>query len=93
ILFIESSNRRSLVHTDSEVYSTTMTIDALEKLLPSPRFLRSHRSYVVNLDRVDEVSDDFIMDNGTVAYITVKNHRKIKRAYEDYVFSRVRGDS
>jgi len=93
ILFIESSNRRSLVHTDSEVYSTTMTIDALEKLLPSPRFLRSHRSYVVNLDRVDEVSDDFIMDNGTVAYITVKNHRKIKRAYEDYVFSRVRGDT
>jgi DNA-binding LytR/AlgR family response regulator len=70
-----------------------MTIDALEKLLPSPRFLRSHRSYVVNLDRVDEVSDDFIMDNGTVAYIPVKSHRKSKRAYADYVFSRVRGDS
>ena len=92
ILFIESANRRSLVHTDDEVYPTTMTIDALEKLLPSPRFTRSHRSYLVNFDRVDEVSNDFIMDNGTVAYITVKNHRKLKRAYEDYVFSKVRSD-
>jgi len=92
ILYIESSNRRSLVYTDDEVYSTSMTIDALEKLLPQPRFLRSHRSYIVNLDRVDEVSDDFIMDNGSIAYITVKNHRRIKQKYEDYVFSKVRGD-
>ena len=93
ILFIEASNRRSLVHTDDEVYATTMTIDALEKLLPSPRFTRSHRSYLVNFDRVDEVSDDFIMDNGSVAYITVKSHRKIQRAYEDYIFSKVRSDT
>ncbi|MCL2136004.1 MAG: LytTR family DNA-binding domain-containing protein [Coriobacteriia bacterium] len=92
ILYIESSNRRSLVHTDDDVYTTTMTIDALAKLLPSPRFTRSHRSFVVNFDRVDEVSDDFIMDDGSVAYITVKNHRKMKRAYEDYVFNKVRSD-
>jgi DNA-binding LytR/AlgR family response regulator len=93
ILYIEASNRRSLIHTDGDVFTTTMTIDSLQKLLPSPRFTRSHRSYLVNFDRVDEVSDDFIMDNGTVAYITVKNHRKMKRAYEDYVFSKVRSDS
>jgi len=92
ILYIEAFNRRSLVHTDDAVYQTTMTIDALEKLLPSPRFLRSHRSFLVNLDRVDEVSDDFIMDNGSIAYITVKSHRRVKRAYEDYVFSKVRSD-
>ncbi|MCL2632401.1 MAG: LytTR family DNA-binding domain-containing protein [Coriobacteriia bacterium] len=92
ILFIESANRRSLVHTDDETYTTTMTIDALERLLPSPRFTRSHRSYLVNFDRVDEVDSDFIMDNGTVAYITVKNHRKMRRAYENYIFDQVRGD-
>lgn len=92
ILYIEAFNRRSLVHTDGEVYPTTMTIDALEKLLPTPPFCRSHRSFLVNMDRVDEVSDDFIMDNGTVAYITVKSHRRIKRIYEDYIFSKVRSD-
>jgi DNA-binding LytR/AlgR family response regulator len=92
IVFVESSNRKSLIYTTSETYATTMTIDALEKLLPSPRFLRSHRSYIVNLDHVDDLEEDFIMDNGDIAYVAVKNHRKIKHAYDDYLFSTVRGD-
>jgi DNA-binding LytR/AlgR family response regulator len=75
-----------------ETYATTMTIDALQKLLPSPRFLRSHRSYLVNLDHVDDLEEDFIMDNGDIAYVAVKNHRKIKHTYDDYLFSITRGD-
>ncbi|MCL1880236.1 MAG: LytTR family DNA-binding domain-containing protein [Actinomycetia bacterium] len=93
IIYIESRNRRSLINTVDACHSTTMTIDSLEQLLPAPRFLRSHRSYVVNLDHVDELGDDFVMDNGAIAYITVKNHRKIKHAYEDYLFNSVRSDS
>ncbi|MDR0347098.1 MAG: LytTR family DNA-binding domain-containing protein [Coriobacteriales bacterium] len=92
IIFVESSNRRSLIYTTGETYATTLTIDALEKLLPSPRFLRSHRSYIVNLDHVEDLEEDFIMDNGDIAYVAVKNHRKIKHAYDDYLFSTVRGD-
>jgi len=85
IVYIESSNRRLLVYTVNETYTANMTIDALLKLLPSPQFLQSHRSYIVNLDHVDELEEDFIMDNGDIAYITVKNHRKIKRAYTNYI--------
>jgi DNA-binding LytR/AlgR family response regulator len=92
IIFVESSNRKSIIYTIHEAYATTMTIDALEKLLPPPRFLRSHRSFIVNLDHVDELEEDFIMDNGEVAYVAVKNHRKIKHAYDDYLFSIARGD-
>jgi DNA-binding LytR/AlgR family response regulator len=93
IIFVESSNRKSLIYTTTgEGYATTMTIDALEKLLPTPRFLRSHRSYIVNLDHVDDLEEDFIMDNGEIAYVAVKNHRKIKHAYDDYLFSTARGD-
>jgi DNA-binding LytR/AlgR family response regulator len=92
IVFVESSNRKSIIYTMSDTYATTLTIDALEKLLPSPRFLRSHRSYIVNLDHVDDLEEDFIMDNGEIAYVAVKNHRKIKHAYDDYLFSTTRGD-
>ncbi|MDR3315108.1 MAG: LytTR family DNA-binding domain-containing protein [Coriobacteriales bacterium] len=92
ILYIEALNRKSQIYTMNEAYATTMTIEDLYKLLPSPRFLRSHRSFIVNLDHVDEVADDFIMDNGGIAYIAVKSHRKIKHAYEDYLFSTARGD-
>jgi len=90
IILVESSNRSSLIVTATESYTTLMTIDVLEKLLPPPRFIRSHRSFIVNLDHVDELADDFIMDNGAIVYVTVKNHRKIKRVYEDFLFAQVR---
>ncbi|MCL2756970.1 MAG: LytTR family DNA-binding domain-containing protein [Coriobacteriia bacterium] len=93
IEFIEASNRRSIFNMeDGSTYATLTTIDALEKLLPSPRFLRSHRAFIVNLDHVVDVDDDFIMDNGTRAYIRVKDFRKIKHAYDDYLFNSVRSD-
>ncbi|MDR1713156.1 MAG: LytTR family DNA-binding domain-containing protein [Coriobacteriales bacterium] len=92
IIYIEALNRKSQIYTTEGTYSTTMTIEDLEKLLPAPRFLRSHRSFIVNLDHVDEIADDFIMDNGGIAYIAVKSHRKIKHAYDDYLFSMARGD-
>ena len=93
IEFIEASNRRSIFNMeDGSTYATLTTIDALEKLLPSPRFLRSHRAFIVNLDHVIDVDEDFIMDNGTRAYIRVKDFRKIKHAYDDYLFNSVRSD-
>jgi DNA-binding LytR/AlgR family response regulator len=92
IIYVEALNRKSVVYTADAEYATTMTIDALERLLPAPRFLRSHRSFIVNLDHVDEIEEDFIMDTGARAYIAVKNHRKIKHAYDDYLFSSARGD-
>jgi DNA-binding LytR/AlgR family response regulator len=93
IVFVEANNRRSIFKmTDGASFSTTTTIDALEKLLPSPQFLRSHRAYIVNLDHVVDVDEDFIMDNDMRAYIRVKDFRKIKHAYDDYIFSSVRSD-
>jgi DNA-binding LytR/AlgR family response regulator len=92
IIYVESNNRKSIICTEQEAYASNMTIDALEKLLPPPRFLRSHRSYIVNLDHVDDLEEDFIMDNGDIAYVAVKHHRKIQHAYDDYLFSTARGN-
>jgi DNA-binding LytR/AlgR family response regulator len=90
VLYVESNNRKSLVVTATETYSTVTSIDALEKMLPAPRFLRSHRSYIVNLDHVEDIGEDFIMDNGDKAYIRVKDFRGVKHAYDDYLFSSAR---
>jgi DNA-binding LytR/AlgR family response regulator len=92
IVYVEALNRKTIIYTTEADYVTTMTIDDLGKLLPPPRFLRSHRSFIVNLDHVEELESDFIMDTGARAYIAVKNHRKIKHAYDDYLFSTVRGE-
>jgi DNA-binding LytR/AlgR family response regulator len=90
IIYVESNNRRSVVYTEEGEYATLTTIDALEKMLPAPRFLRSHRAFIVNLDHVEDVDEDFIMDNGARAYIRVKDFRKLKHAYDDYLFNNAR---
>jgi DNA-binding LytR/AlgR family response regulator len=92
IEYVEANNRRTVIHlTDGTIVSTQNTIDALEKMLPRPRFLRSHRSYIANLDYVVDVEEDFIMDSGSRVYIRVKDFRRIKHAYDDYLFNTARG--
>jgi len=93
IEYVESRDSRSrIVTSDGQEYPTIVSLDSLETLLSPPRFLRSHRAFIVNLDHVDDIDDDFIMDNGDIAYIRVKDHRRIKNQYDDYVFSKIRSD-
>ncbi len=93
IEYVESRDSRSYVITaEGEEYPTIVSLDSLETLLTPPRFLRSHRAFIVNLDHVDDVDNDFIMDNGDIAYIRVKDHRRIKNQYDDYLFSKIRSD-
>jgi len=93
ILYVESRDSRShIVTAGGQEYPTITSLDSLETLLSPPRFLRSHRAFIVNLDHVDDVDDDFIMDNGDIAYIRVKDHKRIKNKYDDYVFSKIRSD-
>ncbi|MCL2529813.1 MAG: LytTR family DNA-binding domain-containing protein [Coriobacteriia bacterium] len=93
IEYVESRDSRShIITSGGEEYPTITSLDSLETLLTPPRFLRSHRAFIVNLDHVDDIDDDFIMDNGDIAYIRVKDHRRIKNKYDDYIFSKIRSD-
>jgi DNA-binding LytR/AlgR family response regulator len=93
IEFVESRNGKSFVVTQSGTqYGTIASLDSLEHLLLPPRFLRTHRAFIVNLDHVDDIDDDFIMDNGEIVYIRVKDHKRISHAYDDYLFNNVRSD-
>lgn len=93
IVYVESRDSRStVIAIDGREYSTVTSLDSLESLLTPPRFLRSHRAFIVNLDHVDDIDEDFIMDNGDIAYIRVKDHRRIKNKYDDYTFNKIRSD-
>lgn len=91
ITFIEVLNHRCTVHLSSGgeiAVRTATTIDELDSLLPRPRFFRSHRSFVVNFDYVKETDNNFnfVMKNGDLAYIRVRDFKKMKEAYADYLF-------
>ena len=52
ILFAEAREKKLYIHTDSGEYGFYETIEHLAEKLPAT-FVRSHRSYIVNMDRAD----------------------------------------
>jgi DNA-binding LytR/AlgR family response regulator len=78
IIFFEHKDHVVTVHTTaSGVLRTSQSarLDALEKRLPSPPFIRCHRSYIVNLDyvqKIDASTHSFTMVNGGRADINQK---------------------
>lgn len=73
ILYADVLDKRCHLHirgeAGTETLITVMTIDELAAMLPPPRFLRCHRSNIVNLEHVVKIERDFIMRNGDTVYI------------------------
>lgn len=55
ILYLEASEKKVTVWTNRQSVSVRMTIGALEEMLPKERFLRCHRSYIVNKDYISDI--------------------------------------
>ncbi|MBZ4682854.1 MAG: two-component system, LytTR family, response regulator [Fusobacteriaceae bacterium] len=55
ILFIEACERECKIHTKYNVYIAKSKISDLEEKLPLNKFFRTHRSYIVNLEKIEEI--------------------------------------
>lgn len=55
LIYIESREGQSVLHTVNESFPCPLTLSELEERLKPLGFFRSHRSYIVNLQRVREV--------------------------------------
>lgn len=60
ILFIKALADYVIVKTTSGKYITLCTMKELEEKLPVERFARSHRSFIVNLDKVNLIRGNSI---------------------------------
>ncbi len=60
ILYLEGMKDYVRVYAESmkQPLVTHLTMKAAEELLPPERFMRVHRSYIVNLSRIDSISSD-----------------------------------
>lgn len=96
IVYAEVLGQRCILHLWERGgldVSTNFNIDDLEAMLPTPRFLRTHRSYIVNLDMVKRSNGtDFVMKDGGIAYITQRDYRRIMRLYDEWLFGQARED-
>jgi DNA-binding LytR/AlgR family response regulator len=93
LIYVEVIDQRCILHLRGGrliAASTTLNINDLEAMLPKPRFCRTHRSFIVNLDMVKRINGrDFEMIEGGVAYITQKDRRRIAELYDEWLFGSV----
>ena len=91
IFFIESFRNLCHLHTPSGTLKCYRSLDEIEQQLDGGTFLRTHRSFVVNMRHVNDVMEnDFLLANGERVPIRRNNKLAVKQAYMDYSFALTR---
>ncbi|RZM18646.1 MAG: response regulator transcription factor, partial [Pedobacter sp.] len=64
ILYAEAMGDYVKLQTSQKFYTVHTTLKTVEERLPSSKFMRVHRSYVVALFKIDTVQDSALLING-----------------------------
>lgn len=82
IMYIDTFERNSLIHTDEEKYRCDKKINDLEKELEQFGFYRCHKSFLINLGKVEKLDKEFAyFPNGEKAYLSVRRYTETKKKY------------
>jgi DNA-binding LytR/AlgR family response regulator len=60
ILYLEAMGDYVKVHTPQKFHVLHATLKSIEEKLPSSKFLRVHRSYIVSLNKIDYIQEGMI---------------------------------
>jgi len=83
INYIESLSDYVKIFTDKETIITRETISNIESKLPSNKFLRTHRSYIVSMPKIDSFTNEFLeLDKKAIP---------ISRSYKENVLQKLAG--
>ena len=55
IILIQRENRSTIIITKKDRFSTTETLSELEEKLPPHLFLRSHKSYIIQIEKIKRI--------------------------------------
>lgn len=86
ILFIESCEGKCVIKSRKQSYKVNETLAEAEKKFNQAQFLRVHRSYIVNLDQIEEIQPWFnstcnlIMNDGSKVPVSRTYMKELKRA-------------
>ena len=94
IMYIEIFDHACLIHTEAETIKSYRSLDEIERQLMcmgARMFLRTHRSFIVNMRYIEDAEDsDFLLKNGAAVPIRKKDKLAVNQAYRDYLFSLLR---
>lgn len=87
IVFLESSEGKCTIETMDQRYKVSEALVVLEKKLTNTKFLRVHRSFIVNIDHIAEIEPWFnstynlIMENGSKVPVSRTYVKELKQIF------------
>ena len=85
ITYIESSGRITIVHEYRGQREFYKKLDDVQKELPS-NFVRCHKSFIVNLDKVQSLSDNFfVLNDSEIVPISQSKYGRTKEIFMNYL--------
>ena len=86
ICFIEADGKYSNIHLSDKIMHCSKTLSGVTKLLPAYCFVKTHRSYVVNLHYVKSYSSDTVyLSNGEAAYLSKNYQKSFRTSYMNFL--------
>jgi len=61
ILYIEAERNYTRIHTKLKEFLLVMTLKDIDEKLPNKHFLRIHRSFIINISKIDEVATNHLV--------------------------------
>jgi len=84
IQYAEADRNYCKIYTKKQTYLLSVPLRNIESQLPSEKFIRTHRSFVVNLHNIDAISEHY-------EYLTIKTHQvPISRRNKEEVVKRLK---
>ena len=82
ILYIESLSDYLKIHLENKVIVTRETISKIETELPSDLFIRSHRSFIVAIDKVEAITAESISIRKMAIPISRSYKERIQKRFD-----------
>ena len=95
ILYADTFRNAVCLHTDAGPLRSYLTFHKFEEQIRDcHNFLSCYRGCMVNMDRIQEATDDgFLLDNGETVQLRKRGSAAIRKAYLQYLFSSGEGKS
>lgn len=91
LIWAESSDKICLLHLRSGECRCYIRLDELEQMLDDSRFLRCHRSFLINMDETTEMKKgSFYMITGEEIPTRQAERVRLRVEYENYLFEKMR---
>ena len=88
IFFIESIGRKCMIHTSRKTYETNMALNHIESTLNDNSFIRCYRSYLVNMNYIQDILDTEIqLTNDDCIPLTLRKRSQIVKLFNKFLIS------